>query len=65
MLLCQTLKEAGYQVEAASDGEQALVSYERIHPDIVLLDAVMPVMDGFTCCKQLQMLPGGDRRHLY
>jgi len=30
--------------------EECLAAYTRIHPDIILLDAMMPVMDGFTCC---------------
>lgn len=59
--LRRAMEQAGYQVEEAADGEQALSAYTRFHPDIILLDAVMPVMDGFDCCRQLQTLPGGDR----
>lgn len=58
--LCRAMEQAGYQVAEASDGEQALAAYTRLNPDIVLLDALMPVMDGFTCCTKLQTLPGGD-----
>ena len=58
--LCRAMEQAGYQVVEASDGEQALAAYTRLHPDIVLLDALMPVMDGFTCCTKLQKLPGSD-----
>lgn len=54
------MEQAGYEVVEASDGDQAIAAYTRFHPDIVLLDALMPVMDGFTCCSQLQTLPGGD-----
>ena len=54
------MEEEGYQVVEAANGEQALAAYSRLHPDVVLLDAMMPVMDGFTCCTQLQALPGGD-----
>ena len=57
----QAMQQAGYQVAEASDGEQGLAAYTRLHPDIVLLDALMPVMDGFTCCAKLQTLPNGDR----
>ncbi|MBW4631373.1 MAG: PAS domain-containing protein [Iphinoe sp. HA4291-MV1] len=53
------LQQEGYQVAEAINGEQALESYMKLHPDIVLLDALMPTMNGFTCCTQLQTLPGG------
>ncbi|MEH2068876.1 MAG: PAS domain-containing protein [Nostoc sp.] len=57
--LCELLKEAGYQVVEASNGLEAIATYTRLHPDIVLLDAIMPEMDGFDCCAQLQVLPNG------
>ncbi|HEY9748294.1 MAG TPA: response regulator, partial [Allocoleopsis sp.] len=60
-LLRETMEEEGYRVAEARDGEQCLTIYTRLRPDIVLLDAVMPVLDGFTCCRQLKALPGGDR----
>lgn len=59
--LRQVLEQAGYQVAEAANGEQGLAAYTRLQPDIVLLDAIMPVMDGFTCCNFLRTLPGGDR----
>lgn len=59
--LSRAMEQAGYQVAQASNGEQAIAAYNRLHPDIILLDVVMPIMDGFTCCSQLQKLPGGDR----
>ncbi|MCL1468597.1 response regulator [Argonema galeatum] len=49
--LRRAMEEAGYQVAEAANGEEGLAAYTGLHPDIVLLDAVMPVMDGFTCCK--------------
>lgn len=57
----QMMQKEGYRVEEVSDGEQCLAAYLSLHPDIILLDAMMPVMDGFTCCTQLQKLPGGTR----
>ncbi|MBE9198117.1 MULTISPECIES: PleD family two-component system response regulator [unclassified Nodularia (in: cyanobacteria)] len=53
LLLRQAMEKEGYRVVEAADGKQCLVAYEIVKPDIVLLDAIMPVMDGFTCCKQL------------
>ncbi|MBD2296089.1 diguanylate cyclase [Anabaena sphaerica FACHB-251] len=56
MQLRQAMQKEGYKVIEASDGKEAIDIYIRLHPDIVLLDAMMPVMDGFTCCAQLQAL---------
>jgi diguanylate cyclase (GGDEF)-like protein len=53
VLLRKAMEQEGYRVVEVSDGKQCLDAYETIKPDIVLLDAVMPVMDGFTCCKHL------------
>jgi PAS domain S-box-containing protein len=58
--LRQALEQVGYQLIEASNGEEALTAYTDYNPDIVLLDALMPVMDGFTCCKLLRKLPGGE-----
>ncbi|MEC4813680.1 MAG: PAS domain-containing protein [Scytonema sp. PMC 1069.18] len=57
MQLKDLLQQAGYQVAEARDGDEALLVYVRIQPDMVLLDALMPRMDGYTCCTQLQALP--------
>lgn len=59
--LRRAMEKEGYQVVEATNGAQCLEDYSRLHPDIVLLDALMPVMNGFTCCAKLQALPGGDR----
>lgn len=53
VLLRKAMEQEGYRVVEVNDGKQCLDAYEAIKPDIVLLDAVMPVMDGFTCCKHL------------
>jgi len=60
-MICQTMTKEGYQVAEASNGEECLAAYQRLQPHIILLDAVMPIMDGFTCCINLQALPRGDR----
>jgi two-component system, cell cycle sensor histidine kinase and response regulator CckA len=54
------LERDGYAVEEAADGRQALDMCAERLPDIVLLDAVMPVMDGFHACEQIRLRPGGD-----
>lgn len=59
-LLILALKKAGYSVEEATNGEEGLRKYERISPDLVLLDALMPIIDGFECCRQLRELSGAQ-----
>jgi PAS domain S-box-containing protein len=58
--MCHVMAQAGYRVVEANDGEQALAAYTQFRPSLVLLDAVMPVMDGFICCRHLRNLPDGD-----
>jgi len=55
-LLNDALDQAGFTVLVALDGAQALSVAARMAPDIVLLDAVMPNIDGFETCRQLKML---------
>lgn len=54
------LEIEGYEVIVAEDGAQALDMYTDFQPDLVLLDVMMPVMDGFEACERLRQLPGGD-----
>jgi adenylate cyclase len=48
------LKEKGYQLSIATNGKQALAALERIRPDLILLDVMMPEMDGFETCRRLK-----------
>lgn len=54
-LLSDTLQAAGYMVLVAPSGEAALRSLARATPDVVLMDAVMPGMDGFETCRRLKL----------
>ena len=56
MQLRYAMEKEGYKVIVASNGKIALDICLNSRPDIVLLDAMMPVMDGFTCCAQLHAL---------
>lgn len=53
--LTEALEQAGSTVLVAVDGAQALALVDRITPDIILMDAVMPGMDGFETCRRLKM----------
>jgi two-component system alkaline phosphatase synthesis response regulator PhoP len=48
------LEKEGFAVVAATDGEQALAQYERSGPDLVVLDLMLPKMDGFEVCRELR-----------
>ena len=60
-LLNLAMEEEEYEVAEAENGEQCLSEYTHFQPDLILLDAVMPDIDGFTCCQKIRSLPGGDR----
>jgi len=52
--LAATLKEKGYQISVATNGKQALDVLARVQPDLVLLDVMMPEMDGFETCRRIK-----------
>jgi len=55
--LVATLKPIGYQILVATNGKQALEVMEKIRPDLVLLDIMMPEMDGFEACERIKANP--------
>jgi diguanylate cyclase (GGDEF)-like protein/PAS domain S-box-containing protein len=60
ILAAKSLKKAGFAVAEASNGKQALDIFEVEKPAIVLLDVVMPEMDGFETCRTLREKSVGD-----
>jgi len=52
--LAAILKDKGYQLSVATNGKQALEVVSRVHPDLILLDVMMPEMDGFETCRRLK-----------
>ena len=53
-MLTDAIEEAGMTVLVAREGAHALSMIERVTPDVILLDAVMPGMDGFETCRRLK-----------
>ena len=49
------LQSKGYQVVTATDGRAALELAEQEKPDLIILDVLMPVMDGYSCLRELNI----------
>jgi signal transduction histidine kinase len=56
-VLVETLGAAGYQIMVAEDGEEALAQTEKTRPDLILLDLMMPGIDGFETCRRFRARP--------
>ena len=61
MILRAALERDGFDVEEAVDGLDGLQAFDRVKPDIVLMDVRMPGMDGFAACEAMRRMPHGDR----
>jgi len=60
-ILRRMLEGQGHRVEEAVNGAQCVEVFGQLKPDVILLDVMMPVMDGFAACARLRQLPGGDK----
>jgi len=58
MLTAEALRGRGFDITEASSGEQALAMLTEWTPDIIVLDAMMPGLDGFDTCRELRESPG-------
>lgn len=56
-VLAETLGAAGYRIMVAEDGEEALAQTAQSIPDLILLDVMMPGIDGFETCRRFKALP--------
>lgn len=54
MLFRQAISKDGYRVMEAENGLQAIELYRQFRPDLILLDGMMPGLDGFACCRQIR-----------
>ena len=60
LMMRHMLEREGYQIHEVTDGSEAVAAFERLLPDMVLMDAVMPEMDGFKACQQIKALSHGN-----
>ncbi len=56
-----TLEHEGYRTFTASNGVEALEELEKHHPKLMVLDLMMPEMDGWAVLKEMMKLPVGER----
>ncbi|WDE07186.1 response regulator [Thalassomonas viridans] len=55
-LMIDTLEDEDYQIETAADGAEAVEKFKQFNPDMVLLDVMMPVMNGYDACSAIRNL---------
>lgn len=60
-LLKYNLKKEGYVVQTAENGEVGISLMKEMHPDLILLDVMMPGMDGIEVCEYIRQLPGYEK----
>jgi two-component system alkaline phosphatase synthesis response regulator PhoP len=56
-LIRHTLAKEGFEVHVAANGSQAIDQTAKVNPEIILMDVMMPVMDGMEACRQLKENP--------
>lgn len=62
--LAYNLRKEGYEVYTAEDGEKALVMASELLPDLIILDIMMPKMDGVQLCQEMRKLPALDNSYI-
>ena len=55
-LLRLYLEKDGFEVHIADNGGKGVTEFERLHPDLVLLDIMLPVLDGWGVCREIRSL---------
>lgn len=56
-LIAYNLKREGYQVYTASNGQEAVTTAKKVMPDLIILDIMMPKMDGIEACRIMRSMP--------
>lgn len=51
------MSQSGYEVHTAASGEEAIEAVMKVHPDLILLDVMLPGIDGFEVCEILRLNP--------
>jgi diguanylate cyclase (GGDEF)-like protein len=59
--LSDILQGEGYEIREASNGQECLGLFDRHKPDVLIIEAAMPIIDGFECCTRITKLYPNDR----
>jgi len=60
LMASEALTSAGFEVIEAEDGLEAVEQFDKHHPDLVVMDVVMPRMNGFDSCALIRKSEGGE-----
>ncbi len=60
LLARETLEDVGFIVTEAADGAQGFAAFESFQPEVILMDVMMPEIDGFSVCKKIRSHPDGN-----
>jgi len=60
-MISSLLRESGIEVVAAQDGMEALEQIQRLNPDLVVLDIIMPRMNGYEVCRRIKSNPATQK----
>jgi len=63
-VIVETLTEVGYTVVAAADADEGMKLYHDEHPDLIVLDILMPGKTGLALLSDIRKEPGGDKVHV-
>ncbi len=56
MIISDTLERDGFEVVVAPDGEKGLLRFTKDHPDLVIADVMMPLLDGFEMARRIRQI---------
>ncbi|UCD14890.1 MAG: response regulator [Candidatus Omnitrophota bacterium] len=61
MMVRERFGTLGYEVVVAMDGEEGMEMFFKEKPDLVLIDVIIPKIDGFVVCRQIRQSPNGEK----